>query len=142
MFNEDKRSFNPGWTSIYNSSIPYIGNYSASIRKAFMYNKSDYLDTYTYVGDHGTYGAGGYVYEFRGKMSDIAANLSFLRDLSWIDVHTRAVIIQMNLYNPNLDLFVFATILAEFSPTGAVFPSARFEPLSLANDFKGLNSNN
>ncbi|CAM4771183.1 unnamed protein product [Rotaria magnacalcarata] len=132
-FTEDKRSFNPGWTSIYNASSIYKGSYQTSIRKAFLYNKSESLDTYAYAGEHGTYSGGGYVYEFRGKMSDMLGNLSLLRELSWIDMQTRAVIIQISLYNPNVNLFIFVTIIAEFLAGGDVFPSARIEPLSLLN---------
>lgn len=112
-------------------------NYSASIRKAFLYNNSDHLDTYTYIGEHATYGAGGYLYEFRGKMNDMLTNVSALKELSWLDMQTRAVIIQLSLYNPNVNLFTFVTILAEFIPTGGLYPSARFEPISLLNYYEG-----
>lgn len=142
LFNEDKRSFNPGWSSIYNSTLGSWTNYSASIRKAFLYNDSDHLDTYTYIGEHATYGAGGYIYEFRGRMSDMLTNVSALRESSWLDMQTRAVIIQLSLYNPNVNLFTFVTILAEFLPTGGLHPSARFEPVSLLNYYEGRTRRN
>ncbi|CAF1178747.1 unnamed protein product [Adineta steineri] len=138
MFNEDTHSYYPGWTSLYNSTVGPLSNYSTTISNAFMYNKSDTLGTYSYAGEHATYSGGGYVYEFRGKMSDIVSNLSALRELSWIDVQTRAVIIQMSLYNPNVNLFTLITILAEFLPTGGVYPSARFEPITLLSSFEGF----
>jgi len=69
----------------------------------------------------------------------MVSNVSMLRQLSWLDKQTRAVIIQMSLYNPNVNLFVFVTILAEFLPTGGVFPSASVEPLSLLNYYDGTN---
>ncbi len=139
-FNEEKRSFNPGWTSLYNSTTGPFTNYSSSITEAFMYNDSTTLGTYTYSGDHASYSGGGYVYEFRGKMSEIVANISLLRELSWVDIQTRAVIIQMSFYNPNVGLFAFGTILAEFLPTGGVAPSARFEPISLLSSYNGINN--
>jgi polycystin 1L2 len=139
--NEEQNSYNPSWTSIYNSTVGNVGNYSAAIYKAFMYNDSDNLDTYAYVGEHATYGAGGYIYEFRGKMSDMQSNISLLQELSWLDMQTRAVIIQLSLYNPNVNLFVFVTILAEFMPTGGIYPSARVEPVSLLNNYEGINDN-
>lgn len=137
ILNEDKRSFNPGWSSVYNASVGSWSNYSSSITNAFLYNNSDQLDTYTYVGEHATYGDGGYVYEFRGKMDYMLANVSALKKLSWLDMRTRAVIIQMSLYNPNVNLFIFVTILAEFLPTGGLYTSARVEPLSLLNYYQG-----
>ena len=137
IFNEDRRSFNPGWSSLYNSTVGSWSNYSSSIKNAFLYNQSQNLDTYTYVGEHATYGAGGYVYAFRGKMSEMLANISTLKELSWMDVQTRGVIIQMSLYNPNVNLFIFVTLLAEFLPTGGVYTSARVEPISLLNYYEG-----
>ena len=138
IFNEEKRSYYPSWTSVYNSSIGHIGNYSTAIKTAFMYNSSESLDTYAYIGEHATYSGGGYVYEFRGKMSEMIANISLLRRLSWIDDQTRAIIIQLSLYNPNVNLFIFVTILSEFLSTGGVYPSARVEPISLTNDYEGI----
>jgi hypothetical protein len=68
------------------------------------------LDTYTYR----SYGDGGYVYEFRGLLSDLRSNLSGLHELGWIDIQTRALIIQLSLYNPSVKLFTSVTFLAEF----------------------------
>jgi hypothetical protein len=56
-------------------------------------------------------------------------NLSLLNQLEWIDEHTRAVIIQLTLYNPNVQLLTSATLLAEFLSTGGVFPSSSFQPI-------------
>lgn len=137
ILNEDQRSFYPGWTSLFNESQGYLSNYSSAINKAFVYSDSDHLDTYTYIGEHATYGDGGYVYEFRGPMAQMISNITRLKELSWLDMHTRAVMIQMSLYNPNVNLFIFVTILVEFIPTGAAYPSARVEPLSLLNYYQG-----
>jgi polycystin 1L2 len=137
MFEEEQRSFQPGWNMSSNDTVGMWSNQSKSINKAFTYTPSDQLDTYTYVGEHGTYGAGGYIYEFRGRMSEMKGNISRLRQLSWLDMQTRAVIIQMSLYNPNVNLFICVTLLVEFIPTGGLYPSARVEPMFLLNDFEG-----
>ncbi|CAF0792237.1 unnamed protein product [Adineta ricciae] len=68
--------------------------YSLAIRNAFVYTKGKQPDTYLYMGTHATYGSGGYVYEIRGRLSDIRSNLSTLHHLEWIDAKTRAVLIQ------------------------------------------------
>ncbi|CAF1279323.1 unnamed protein product, partial [Adineta ricciae] len=122
--NEDKQSYAPAWQN-QSSQI-----YHSSVTKAFTYQSGDVLDTYVYVGDHASYASGGYVYEFRGRLSDLQSNLSQLHQLGWIDNQTRAVIIQMTLYNPNVALFTAVTFLAEFLSSGGVFSSARFEPIS------------
>ena len=76
------------------------------------------------------YGSGGYVYEFRGRLIDLQSNLSQLHELEWIDSQTRAVIIQFNLYNPNVELFTSITLLTEFLSTSGLYPQSHFEPFS------------
>ena len=122
FFNEEKHSFTPGWTNISD------GKSNSSIDQAFQYRSNDQLDTYIYVGEHGTYSGNGYIYQFRGRLNEIRTNLSELHQLEWIDNSTRAVIIQFSLYNPNVQLFTSATLLIEILSSGGIFPTARFEP--------------
>ena len=124
---EENRRFYPGWSTNQTTQ-----NYSSSINQAFIYQTGDQLETYSYVGQYATYGSGGYVYEFR-DLSNIRNDLSQLHQLGWIDRQTRAVIIQLNLYNPSIPLFTSCTILIEILSSSGVFPSAVFEPL----DFDG-----
>ena len=52
--------------------------------------------------------------------------LNLLRDLqewSWCDVQTRAVIMEVNTFNPNINLIAVNRLLFEFGPTGQVRPS-------------------
>ena len=125
---EENRLFLPGW-----STNETTQNYSSSINDAFIYRTSEQLDTYIYIGEYATYRSGGYVYEFRGSLLELQNDLSQLHQLGWIDRQTRAVIIQMNLYNPSVPLFTSITIIIEILPSSGVFSSARFEPL----DFNG-----
>ncbi len=123
LFNEDQDSYPPGWSN------ETTNEYSPTIVQAFEYETHTEIDTYIEIGRHGSYGDGGYVYEFRGRLSDIQSNLSMLHQLDWIDNRTRAVIIQLSLYNPNVELFTSATFLLEFPSSGGVDPQARFEPI-------------
>jgi polycystin 1L2 len=127
--NEEKNSFEIGWgneTTIKSN---------LTIQQAFQYQSSDQLDTYVYTGDHGTYSGGGYVYEFRGRLIDMQSNLSELHQLGWIDRQTRAIIIQLSLYNPNADLFISLTFLTEFLSTGGIYPQSDFEPINFYGKF-------
>ena len=123
LFNEENESYQPGWTN----DTTLNGQYSSSILKAFQYQLSKNIDTYIYVGEHGTYSGNGYVYDFRGSLSNLQSNISSLHELEWIDENTRAIIIQLTLYNPNVQLFTSVTLLAEFFTTGGVFPSSDFQ---------------
>ncbi|CAF1480222.1 unnamed protein product, partial [Adineta steineri] len=127
FFNEETQLFQPGWT---NQTVE-DEVYSSPVIKAFNYSTSDELNTYTYVGEFGTYSGGGYIYEFRGRLSDMKTNLSELHQLDWIDEKTRAVFIQLTLYNPSVQLLTAVTLLAEFLPTGGVYTTSRFEPINL-----------
>ena len=130
LWNEERRLFSPGWVD---ANVKVNG--SLSIQNAFRYRSSDELDTYPYMGKHGQYAGGGYVYELRGSLSSIRQNISELHRLGWIDDQTRAVIIQMSLYNPNINLFTSVTIVAEILSTGNLITSARFEPVDLQSLF-------
>ena len=54
---------------------------------------------------------------------------------AWIDDRTRAVMIQISLYNPNIQMFSSVTLLVEFLSTGSLIPTARFEPMDLQSEF-------
>ena len=114
----------PGWANLTAQSS------NVSIDRAFQYQTSDQLDSDLIVGNHHTYSAGGYVYDFRGRLSDLQSNLSQLHQLSWIDDQTRAVLVQLTLYNPNVQLFTSVKLLAEFLPTGGVVTQSSFRPIS------------
>ncbi|CAF0785734.1 unnamed protein product [Adineta steineri] len=124
--NEETQLFQPEW-----STNATTEEFSSSVIKAFNYSTSDELDTYSYIGEFGTYRGGGYVYEFRDRLSDMKTNLSKLHQLEWIDEKTRAVFIQLTLYNPSVQLLTAVTLLAEFLPTGGVYTTSRFEPINL-----------
>ena len=129
LTNEEKRSYLPGWISNSTSL-----NGSTPVERAFMYRTSDQLNTYIFFGQYAAYSSGGYVYEFRGPLSQIRSELSELHQLAWIDNRTRAVIIQMNLYNPNVPIFTSAVLIVELLSSSGLFPTTRFEPL----DFSGI----
>ena len=132
--NEEKQSFHPKWISQPSSKEEEEEEYSSSIEKAFRYQSADELDTYVYIGEHETYSGGGYVYEFRGSLLDLRNNVSELHQLGWIYEKTRAIFLQISLYNPNVQLFTSITFLIEFLSTGGIHPQSRFEPM----DFYGI----
>ena len=105
---EDRQPWFPGWKSISDNI-----SYSQFIQNAFIYQSGDEIDSFKYSGIENTYDDGGYIYEFRGLLNDMKSNLTKLHNLSWIDSQTRAVIIQIALYNPNVELFTSVTFLIE-----------------------------
>ncbi|CAF0847103.1 unnamed protein product [Adineta steineri] len=129
--------------SLYNNSAMWIvaagADCSAPSTNTLNGPRGIYVDTdlNLYVADCGNnriqlffINTSGYVYEFRGRLSDMKTNLSALHQLDWIDEKTRAVFIQLTLYNPSVQLLTAVTLLAEFLPTGGVYTTAHFEPIN------------
>jgi polycystin 1L2 len=124
------------WKSILKDTI----SYSQSIENAFIYRSGAELDSYKYQGLLNTYDDGGYFYEFRGSLTEMKENLTKLHQFSWIDCQTRAIIIEITLYNSNVQLFTSMTFLIEFFSTGGVFPQSHFQPIDLHDQFQGFSS--
>ena len=100
---------------------------------SFMWHSSAELNGAAFAGKIAAYPGSGYVVEFpafdleNGSSADAAADLvQSLQDNSWIDCKTRAVFIEMNLYNPNANHFCVATLLVEFPTVGGVLTSSDF----------------
>ena len=129
--NEEKQSFYPKWKT----SSSEEEEHSSFIRKAFECRSARELDGYIYVGDHEKYTDGGYVYEFRGSLSDLASNVSQLHQLGWIDEKTRGIFIEISLYNPNVQLFTSVTFLTKYLSTSGISSQVRFEPINFFGEF-------
>ena len=123
LSNEERESSGLGWINVT------LKKANTTLEQAFQYQSADKLGSYTIVGDHGNYPGSGYVYEFRGRLSDIRNNLSMLHQFQWIDNQTRAMIIQLNLYNPNVQLFTSVLLLTEILSTGGLQMKSQIEPI-------------
>jgi polycystin 1L2 len=66
-----------------------------------------------------------------GNLTQIQSNLSILQNLAWIDRQTSAIFLEFSVFNVNINLFAYITILFEKLPTGNLIKSARIYPLSL-----------
>lgn len=101
------------------------------MHKAFQYTSSDDLDSLPFAGLFTTYGGGGYVFDFLGSISQIKTNLEHLRNSTWIDRRTRNILIEFNLYNPNVNLFAVCTFAFELLPTGNFITISTVEIINL-----------
>ena len=57
------------------------------------------------------------------------ARIADLKQNLWIDRQTRAVILEFTVYNPNIDLFAFTSLMAEFSETAGVVHTENIQVL-------------
>ena len=120
---EETDSFGLGWI-----------NRTDAVAKAFRYQRASMKGHQSIAGEHGRYPLGyeGYLYEFRGRLQDLKSNLSALHQYQWIDQSTRAILIQLNLYNPNVQLFCSVSLLIEFLSTGSVHQQIVVQPIHLS----------
>jgi len=83
------------------------------------------------TGKLASYGPGGFILDFPLDHHNFTMGLGELEDNSWIDQGTRAVFVEMLVYNLNVNLFECMQIIVEFSAGGLAYPWVRFLPLQI-----------
>lgn len=122
ILNEETGDWGPFWTPLaFNETAPY----------EFTYRTATELEGYPYLATHALYGGGGYVFQLRGSLPDMLDKLQSVEAMGWLDRHTRAVFVEMTVYNAQVNLFAIITMVCEMTPTGGVFPMWRVEPVNL-----------
>ena len=84
----------------------------------FKYRSWRELDGYPLIGEFATYSGGGYVAELGTDLTTALGVVERIRNGSWIDESTRAVFIEFNLYNVNMNLWGVSMYRLEFLTTG------------------------
>ncbi|KAI8515670.1 hypothetical protein Bbelb_064830 [Branchiostoma belcheri] len=98
----------------------------------WKYSFASVSDSFPYVAKHGTYlSEGGYSATLGTEPEASQAAATFLQQHNWLDERTRAVFVELILYNPHANLFSVVTIVAEFTPLGAAFTSGEVVTLRL-----------
>lgn len=113
---QEKRSFPLGWNEM-NESINAIEN--PLVQNAFKYHPVQQA----------------YVFELRGSIKHLRGNLSMLRQSNWIDHRTRTIEIEMNLYNPNIQMFTSIVLSTQFLSMGHLILSSEIQPIDLRRSF-------
>ncbi|XP_035689704.1 polycystic kidney disease 2-like 1 protein [Branchiostoma floridae] len=86
---------------------------------------------FPYFGQHGTYHAGGYNVPLGKTRASGLRLATFLQQRGWLDERTRAVIVELILYNPHANLFSMVTLVVEFTNLGAAYRGAEVVTLRL-----------
>ncbi|XP_078688578.1 polycystin family receptor for egg jelly-like isoform X2 [Branchiostoma floridae x Branchiostoma belcheri] len=108
------------WTASSNDSVN-VANVSSELRP-WVYQPTSLTTATPQYGLHGMYYGGGYILELQSNNSN--ANLQIVENLErgqWIDSATRAIFVELIVYNPNANLFSVVSLLAEFSSLGKVY---------------------
>ncbi|KAI8494854.1 hypothetical protein Bbelb_274590 [Branchiostoma belcheri] len=97
----------------------------------WSYTFASVTDAFPYFGVRGTYSAGGYVTSL-GRTEQISlARAAYLQRQDWLDDKTRAVFIELTLYNPHVNLFSVVSMAVEFTNLGAIYKGSEVVTLRL-----------
>ncbi len=138
LINTEKNDYGFGWSPF--SSVFSPQPYFSDAYRAFQYTKALKISSFPQVGTYTTYLGGGYVYKMNGNKSELLSNLTLLEQNNWIDAQTRALLIELNLFNPNINMFAYGYMLFEFLPVGSIVKSSRFYPMTLFDSRNSLYS--
>jgi len=125
MIDEDDDDYCGGWKegpcdrreSVYNVSSP-----------AWKFSSATTIWGLPTAGIHSTYGGGGYIAEMAINYNISKLILDELYRYMWIDRSTRAVFTEFTLYNVGANVFVYVSMLCEFSEIGGVLTSYSIKP--------------
>ncbi|XP_035692558.1 polycystin-2-like [Branchiostoma floridae] len=88
-------------------------------------------DSFPFVGKHGTYFGGGYTTTLGTTLTSSATLSAYLEQYNWLDERTRAVFVELILFNPHANLFSVVSMFVEFTQLGAAFTSGEVVSLRL-----------
>ncbi|XP_078682377.1 polycystin-2-like protein 1 [Branchiostoma floridae x Branchiostoma belcheri] len=97
----------------------------------WSYTFASVTDGFPYFGKQGTYLSGGYVTSLGGTQQTSLARAAYLQQHGWLDEKTRAVFIELTLYNPHVNLFSVVSIATEFTSLGTVYKGSEVVTLRL-----------
>ncbi|XP_078692953.1 polycystin-2-like protein 1 [Branchiostoma floridae x Branchiostoma belcheri] len=86
-------------------------------------------DDFPYFGTHGSYIGGGYVTRL-----ETTNEATFLQQQNWLDENTRALFIELILYNPHVNLFSVVSLVVEFTNLGSAYKSSEVITVRLIQD--------
>ncbi|XP_070543336.1 polycystin family receptor for egg jelly-like isoform X3 [Ptychodera flava] len=114
---EDTRSFAGSWEREISSSKPSNMWHYASAGQA----QGSYV-----WGKHSFYSRGGYIADLGSSAEDALRVIEEITESQWFDHNTRAVFVELTVYNAQSNLFSVVTLLFEYSSTGSVDASYEF----------------
>ena len=111
ILDEEKDFFLPGWVKTADltfSACPVPWRYQTALK----------LDGLPYWGTKTVYSGGGYTADLGYYMEQAKGVISDLKTYNWIDKYTRAVFVELTVFNAPANLFSSVTYLVELAGTG------------------------
>eukprot|EP00931_Biecheleriopsis_adriatica_P104881 TRINITY_DN79495_c0_g1_i1.p1 TRINITY_DN79495_c0_g1~~TRINITY_DN79495_c0_g1_i1.p1 ORF type:complete len:855 (-),score=170.25 TRINITY_DN79495_c0_g1_i1:40-2604(-) len=109
-FNEgiqSRLSWAPAWTP------PHL-------KEHYEWRSRNITEQRPFVGKYATYPGDGFVLDLALNLTGAVTRMKELEYWKWIDIRTRAFMIELTTFNPNVNSFVHSRILFEFPAAGGV----------------------
>ncbi|KAL3876004.1 hypothetical protein ACJMK2_033893 [Sinanodonta woodiana] len=114
-YEENKKSYGESWNE-------------SSQNLSWMYSSAAQLGSGDKLGFLGTYGGGGYIQTLGTSESETASVVANLKSKGWIDLSTRAVVLEFTKFSAGTEMTALVSFLVEFQLTGRIVTS--YETLS------------
>ncbi|EDO38973.1 predicted protein, partial [Nematostella vectensis] len=111
FFGEDTQDYFEGWIA---SNVT-----NKTMLTPWQHRSTLDLGGVPYMGLMATYSGGGYSFNLQNTDEGLR-ELSKLKEGSWIDERTRAIFLEISVYNAQANLFGIATFLTEWVPTNGI----------------------
>ncbi|XP_075692922.1 polycystin-1-like protein 3 [Rhinoderma darwinii] len=126
---EDTSNYGPRWSTLGGS------NASADM---WTYHTVDELGGHPVWTQLGYYPGGGYVAELGLNRSSAESVITNMETSKWLDSYTKAIFVEFNVYNANINLFCLATFILETTVIGGLFPSSEHLIMRLYQTTDGI----
>ncbi|XP_053382148.1 uncharacterized protein LOC123562231 [Mercenaria mercenaria] len=134
-YDDDTKAYLPGWVDTSEENRTILDERRDD---PFVYQNSVRLKSAPYVATLQTYKGGGYVVNFERSYRRTVRNLTRIRHEDWLDLRTRAIMLEFTVYNPNSNLFASAVMITEFPAFGAAVARSEFKIFRLQSYVGGF----
>ncbi|XP_073440661.1 polycystin-1-like protein 3 [Dendrobates tinctorius] len=126
---EDTGSYGPMWSPLNGSS-----NASTDM---WMYHTVADLGGHPVWTQLEYYPGGGYVAELGLNSSSAGSVITDMETSKWLDSYTKAIFVEFNVYNANINFFCLITFILETTVIGSLYPSSELQIMRLYHETEG-----
>lgn len=91
---------------------------SSNTHSMWKYQNQMTTGGWTISGNLADYPGGGYVADLGRSKEETDNILRYMLEQQWLDEYTRAVFVELNLFNTNANFFIYISLLAELTAAG------------------------
>nr|XP_006820685.1 PREDICTED: polycystic kidney disease protein 1-like 2-like [Saccoglossus kowalevskii] len=124
---EDRGLYGASWSPINESFTEPDNPYALP----WLFATAEELDGVSLYGQIAWYSGGGYTAELGSTIEKAYSMVDYLESTHWMDIRTRAVILELTVYNAQTDLFSMVTLISEFPSVGGGVAMKKIEVIRL-----------